>query len=299
MISVLAGRGLHLDHIATFIKSSPVPPVPGLLALLCCEPTNCHFFVLHFFPWLELLIFFTNLSCTPSIILVTTAAVASSLTVLAPLVPQPPIRLLTLCPTLYAAAWLLALLRPVTSVFVYSFLLPSLRTDPRSTILRPKSSEPYHYAGVDCYIIAQGSPDRDDARMDTEGITKAPKDKNCPYCGQAFTSSSLGRHLDLYIKSKNPKAPDGIHNVDEIRRIRGSITRRQPRGSARRDASAVGGSQSGSKRSPAASDTDSVSAQSPGTPTEASFAGGLHRGLLITMSILQETAMRVQRRHQD
>lgn len=59
--------------------------------------------------------------------------------------------------------------------------------------------------------------------------TKAPKDRNCPFCGQAFTSSSLGRHLDLYIKSKNPKPPDGIHNVDEIRKIRGNITRRQPR----------------------------------------------------------------------
>ncbi|TQV98165.1 hypothetical protein V2A60_006161 [Cordyceps javanica] len=59
----------------------------------------------------------------------------------------------------------------------------------------------------------------------------APKDKNCPFCGQAFTSSSLGRHLDLYIKDKNPKAPDGIHVVDEIRKLRGGITRRQPRGS--------------------------------------------------------------------
>lgn len=112
--------------------------------------------------------------------------------------------------------------------------------------------------------------------MNTEGITKAPKDKNCPYCGQAFTSSSLGRHLDLYIKSKNPKAPDGIHNVDEIRRIRGSITRRQPRGGGRRDTSTTGG---GSKRSPAASDTDSVSAQSPGTPTEALYARDFTTGL--------------------
>lgn len=114
--------------------------------------------------------------------------------------------------------------------------------------------------------------------MNTEGITKTPKDKNCPYCGQAFTSSSLGRHLDLYIKSKNPKAPDGIHDIEEIRRIRGSITRRQPRGGARRDTSAVGGSQSGSKRSPAASDTDSLSARSPGTPTEALIARDLTRG---------------------
>lgn len=59
----------------------------------------------------------------------------------------------------------------------------------------------------------------------------APKDKSCPFCGQAFTSSSLGRHLDLYIKPKNPKLPDGIHDVDEIRKLRGGITRRQPRGS--------------------------------------------------------------------
>ncbi|KAF2494880.1 hypothetical protein BU16DRAFT_562510 [Lophium mytilinum] len=60
----------------------------------------------------------------------------------------------------------------------------------------------------------------------------APKDKNCPFCHQAFTSSSLGRHLDLYIKPKNPKAPDGVHNVDEIRKLRGGITRRQARTSS-------------------------------------------------------------------
>lgn len=58
---------------------------------------------------------------------------------------------------------------------------------------------------------------------------KAAKDRNCPFCGQAFTSSSLGRHLDLYIKPKNPKPADGVHDVDEIKRIRGGITRRQPR----------------------------------------------------------------------
>lgn len=62
-------------------------------------------------------------------------------------------------------------------------------------------------------------------------LLKAPKDKNCPFCGQAFTSSSLGRHLDLYIRPKNPKAPDGIHVVDEIRKLRGGITRRQAKGS--------------------------------------------------------------------
>lgn len=70
----------------------------------------------------------------------------------------------------------------------------------------------------------------------------APKDKNCPYCGQAFTSSSLGRHLDLYIKEKNPKPPDGVHDVDAIRKLRGSITRRHPRGSigGRKDSTPVG-----------------------------------------------------------
>lgn len=60
----------------------------------------------------------------------------------------------------------------------------------------------------------------------------APKDKQCPFCNQSFTSSSLGRHLDLYIKEKNPKPADGIHDVDEIRKLRGGITRRQPRNSS-------------------------------------------------------------------
>ncbi|KAF2716824.1 hypothetical protein K431DRAFT_289054 [Polychaeton citri CBS 116435] len=62
---------------------------------------------------------------------------------------------------------------------------------------------------------------------------KALKDRNCPFCGQAFTSSSLGRHLDLYVKPKNPKPADGIHDVDEIRKLRGGITRRQPRTSTK------------------------------------------------------------------
>jgi hypothetical protein len=35
-----------------------------------------------------------------------------------------------------------------------------------------------------------------------DSSTKASKDRNCPFCNQAFTSSSLGRHLDLYIKPK-------------------------------------------------------------------------------------------------
>jgi hypothetical protein len=70
------------------------------------------------------------------------------------------------------------------------------------------------------------------------GGPKIIKDRACPFCNQAFTSSSLGRHLDLYIKPKNPKPPDGVHVVDDIRRMRGNITRRQSRiSSVKRDSS--------------------------------------------------------------
>jgi hypothetical protein len=71
-----------------------------------------------------------------------------------------------------------------------------------------------------------------------QGKSPAPKDKNCPFCHQPFTSSSLGRHLDLYIKEKNPKPPDGVHIIEEIRKLRGNITRRQARhSSAKREGS--------------------------------------------------------------
>jgi hypothetical protein len=84
---------------------------------------------------------------------------------------------------------------------------------------------------------------------------KIPKDRRCPFCQQPFTSSSLGRHLDLYIKPKNAKPPDGIHNVDEIRRLRGNITRRQSRVSGvKRDSSAPDGD-------PSPSSAPSTSAQ--------------------------------------
>lgn len=74
----------------------------------------------------------------------------------------------------------------------------------------------------------------------SSSTTKAPKDKACPFCGQAFTSSSLGRHLDLYIKPKNPKPPDGVHDIEKIRMLRGGITRRQPRVSLKSRASGGG-----------------------------------------------------------
>ena len=68
--------------------------------------------------------------------------------------------------------------------------------------------------------------------------TKTPKDKKCPFCHAPFTSSSLGRHLDLYIREKNAKPPDNIHDVEEIRRLRENVTRRQARtSSAKREGS--------------------------------------------------------------
>lgn len=73
-----------------------------------------------------------------------------------------------------------------------------------------------------------------EANNEQNSTSKLPKDRPCPFCGQAFTSSSLGRHLDLYIKPKNPKPADGVHDVEEIKKIRGGITRRQPRSSLKR-----------------------------------------------------------------
>ena len=76
------------------------------------------------------------------------------------------------------------------------------------------------------------------AESGTPGRASAAKDRACPYCNTYFTSSSLGRHLDLYIKEKNPKPPDGIHDIEAIRRSRGNITRRQARtSSAKRESS--------------------------------------------------------------
>lgn len=92
---------------------------------------------------------------------------------------------------------------------------------------------------------------------------KAPKDKNCPFCQQAFTSSSLGRHLDLYIKPKNPKAPDGIHIVEEIRKIRGGVTRRQSKGPLRRNTSASVGTPTAAHRRSSVSEDAESSMRSP------------------------------------
>ncbi|KAK3998321.1 hypothetical protein QBC44DRAFT_314232 [Cladorrhinum sp. PSN332] len=79
----------------------------------------------------------------------------------------------------------------------------------------------------------------DETAVQDPNTPKAPKDRNCPFCGQAFTSSSLGRHLDLWIKDNNPRPPDGVHDVDAIRKLRGHITRRRPKASATRRTTSV------------------------------------------------------------
>ncbi|KAL2264643.1 hypothetical protein VTJ83DRAFT_7153 [Remersonia thermophila] len=96
-----------------------------------------------------------------------------------------------------------------------------------------------------------------------QSTTKAVKDRNCPYCHQAFTSSSLGRHLDLYIREKNPKPPDGIHDVEAIRKLRQNITRRQPRSGAARRTASLGGLATSSRKSSASEDLESPVTRSP------------------------------------
>jgi hypothetical protein len=82
------------------------------------------------------------------------------------------------------------------------------------------------------------------------GKHAAPKDKACPFCQQPFTSSSLGRHLDLYIREKNPKPEDGVHDVDAIKKLRGGITRRQPRNSTSKRETSTPASNAHDRRSP-------------------------------------------------
>ncbi|KAK7408749.1 hypothetical protein QQX98_009106 [Neonectria punicea] len=101
----------------------------------------------------------------------------------------------------------------------------------------------------------------------------APKDKNCPYCGQAFTSSSLGRHLDLYIKEKNPKPADGLHDVDAIKKLRGGITRRQARsslpGGRRETSTPIGTPKPSAKRETSGPENDGY--KSPAIPKDGQY----------------------------
>lgn len=104
--------------------------------------------------------------------------------------------------------------------------------------------------------------------------SKAVKDRQCPFCHQAFTSSSLGRHLDIYIREKNPKPPDGLHDVVAIRKLRQHITRRQPKSTvSRRGTSASAGTPATvSRRSPASGDAEALAARSPLSQREDSQA---------------------------
>jgi hypothetical protein len=83
--------------------------------------------------------------------------------------------------------------------------------------------------------------------------------------------------LDLYIREKNPKAPDGVHDVEAIRKLRQNITRRQPKGAvARRATSAsVETATTVSRRSPASGDAGSSAARSPLPQRDGSQTGGV------------------------
>lgn len=151
----------------------------------------------------------------------------------------------------------------------------------RLNIVTPHLCIPYPtHLDLPCLTVSaclgrEPSGDMAEASSHHSGTVKAVKDRNCPYCHQAFTSSSLGRHLDLYIREKNPKAPDGIHDVDEIRRLRGGVTRRQPRGSiSRRDTSAsIGTPAATSRKSPGSEGAESA-IRSPLSQKEAGRTGG-------------------------
>ena len=94
------------------------------------------------------------------------------------------------------------------------------------------------------------------------------KDKQCPFCQQFFTSSSLGRHLDLYIREKNPKPPDNKHDVQEIRKLRRNITRRQARVSRQRGDASPGSSRATPSQDHASPMLPTSNPQVKGVPLE-------------------------------
>ncbi|KAJ5287466.1 hypothetical protein N7478_003152 [Penicillium angulare] len=101
----------------------------------------------------------------------------------------------------------------------------------------------------------------DDQSNSRSGANQSSKDRKCQYCSQAFTSSSLGRHLDQFLFKKKP---DGVHDVEEIRRIRSGITRRQARtNSGRRDESPDGDPRKGSSDPYTAGDSASKAREAP------------------------------------
>lgn len=116
------------------------------------------------------------------------------------------------------------------------------------------------------------SPGGSDASHESENegqsSTKIPasKDKECPYCHQKFTSSSLGRHLDQFLHKKKP---DGVHDVDEIKKSRAGITRRTARGKKgdldHNDSHVTTAHQSPAHAQPSPAFLESLNKSAPGT----------------------------------
>lgn len=95
----------------------------------------------------------------------------------------------------------------------------------------------------------------------SKSANQSTKDRKCQYCNQAFTSSSLGRHLDQFLFKKKP---DGIHDVEEIRRIRSGITRRQARtASGKREGSPDSTQKKGSAEPHATGELSTKSREAP------------------------------------
>lgn len=108
---------------------------------------------------------------------------------------------------------------------------------------------------------SQADEQHDQESASKSTVNPAIKDRRCQYCGQAFTSSSLGRHLDQFLFKKKP---DGVHDVEEIRRIRSGITRRQARtSSGKRDGSPDQAQKRGSSATNAAGGSVSKSRETP------------------------------------
>ncbi|KAK1059588.1 hypothetical protein LTR74_012524 [Friedmanniomyces endolithicus] len=116
---------------------------------------------------------------------------------------------------------------------------------------------------ADSKELPETAPSTPSSRREEIG-SRTGKDRQCPFCGLPFTSSSLGRHLDLYIKPHNPKPPDGVHHVDEIKKLRGRITRRQPKTSLKPGANVnISGWRQESEESTAPTQSGSQTASKP------------------------------------
>lgn len=107
----------------------------------------------------------------------------------------------------------------------------------------------------------EGSRAEENSQPASRPTNQSVKDRKCQYCNQPFTSSSLGRHLDQFLFKKKP---DGVHDVEEIRRIRSGITRRQARNSSgKREGSLDRAEKKGSSDPTAAPESSAKSRDAP------------------------------------